>query len=477
MRGKGIAVEVTRVRLGPRGEDFRFSATGAVATFGLPARRFSWVRDVAVHPGCVRTEEEPGPEELGSVEDLDAALARGGVRSRVSGAPLPERQVEMLRTLLEGEERRRHAALEVAGLMRQLDSMVSFWRDMPPVPDEEQLARAAEARPFVFREEWPEPSDPAVEREAARRAARSEATRTTPEPASWPAVVTGTLVAAVTGVALAESPRFHPAVALLLGAAAGMAAAAMLLAAWRWVSLGRAARRALERADAAWPAVAERQARAERSAREGWERRRDEAQSAWSAAEAERLERVRRLRAGDDAAAAEAVRAALEDLDFPAETRCHLATEGSHASLVVEMPDVDEVIPPIRAVVSVEFSVEEEQVPPAARNDAHAEYVAGVALLLARTALAAAPGIRTVRVAAHRRTAGGAEGWLLDAEVDRGGAAALDPATVDPRAFLAERPGRFRQGLDRGLSSLPPPAWLGESFGQPPEAPPPAWRN
>src|SRR5512137_338977 len=111
MDGKGIAVEVTRVRLGPRGEDFRFSAAGAVSTFGLPARRFSWVRDVAVHPGCVR-EEEPGPEDLASVEDLDTALARGGVRSRVSGAPLPERHVDMLRTLLEGEERRRHAALE-----------------------------------------------------------------------------------------------------------------------------------------------------------------------------------------------------------------------------------------------------------------------------------------------------------------------------------------------------------------------------
>jgi hypothetical protein len=256
-----------------------------------------------------------------------------------------------------------------------------------------------------------------------------------------------------------------------------MGAAAVLLGATRWLAMGRAARRALERADAAWPEVAERRDRAGRAAREAWELRRSEAEAAWVAGEADRVERVRRLRAGDRGVAADAVRASLEDLDFPAETRCHVVTEGTHASVVVEMPGVEEVIPPIRAVVSVEFAVDEEPVPPAARNDAHAEYVAGVALLLARTVLAAAPGLRTVPVAAHHRAAGGGEGWLLDAEGDRAGAAALDPGAVDPRAFLADRPGRFRQGTDRELSPLPPPAWLAESFGQAPESPPPAWRN
>jgi hypothetical protein len=241
--------------------------------------------------------------------------------------------------------------------------------------------------------------------------------------------------------------------------------------------MGRAARRALARVDAEWPGVVARQVRAERAARQGWEARRADAEVAWEASETARLESVGRLRSGDRAAVADAVRASLEDLDFPAETTCHVATEGARAWLVVEMPDVEEVIPPIRAVVSVEFAVDEEPVPPAARNDAHAEYVAGVTLLLARTVLSAAPGLGTVRVAARRRSAEAREGWLLDVEVDRAGAAAVDPATVDPRTFLAERPGRFRQGLDRGLSPLPPPAWLVESFGQSPEAPAPPWRN
>jgi hypothetical protein len=331
----GITVEVARVRLGPRAEAFRFSPGGAVSTFGLPARRFSWVRDVAVHPGCERAAPDRDPDSLASVEELDAAVAAGGVRSRVSGAPLPEQQVEMLRTILEGEERRRHAALDVAGLMRQLDSMVSFWRDMPPVPDEAWLARAEEPRPFRFREEWPEAPFPAAGREEARRAARSEATRTTPEPPAWPAVITGTLVAAIAGVLLEGTEQLHPALALALGAVAGMLAAAALLGLARWTTMGRAARRAVERVDAAWPEVEARHARAERAARDGWEARRADAEAAWAVAEAARLERVRRLRAGDRAAATEAVRASLEDLDFPAETRCHVATEGQHAWLVV----------------------------------------------------------------------------------------------------------------------------------------------
>ena len=433
-------LESTNVRLGPRGERFRFSTRSAWATFGLPGRRYSWIRDVSFSAARLLGKE-------------------GKARPSLSG-----RESEVLRLLRRAEEERRDAAAAAAGAMQQLDSMVHFWRDMPAVPSAGGLAEAAAARPFEFEEDPPCPPDLGEERAAFEERVRSEVRCDRVRPGAWPAVLLGVGLSIAAGVAFAWLGA--GALSAPLGALVGAATGAALLAATARASWWCRERSALRRLDAEWPVNEERASAAFRFAWAEWDLRRAQARVVWHAVELERVGRVRRLRAGDLDASRDCLEATLADLDFPYQAACEVATDGETAFLLVDLPPLDAVVPLTRAEVDEDLALAEVLIDEAQRHETYAEHVAGVALLLARAAFAASPRLRKVQLAGYRQGAeAGAVEYVLDVLVDRESVVKLDPAKVDPDAYLTILPGRFQQCPNHELAPLPPPPWLSQAFG------------
>jgi hypothetical protein len=362
--------------------------------------------------------------------------------------------------------------------MQTVASMLSFWRDMPPIPGDAELAAAGLARPFEFDELPPAPPSPEEGMAELERRVRAAIGGGPPAPAPVLLAVAGSGLGAASTAALALwGAGVVPAALGALGAGGSVTAVA---GAWlRARGREALARRMARQLDAEWPAFQERACAAWRFERAEWDLRRAQARAAWAAAERDRTERVRRLRAGDAASARACLEATLADLDFPFRATCEVALAGDVAHLLVHLPDPADVVPALRVRVDADLQVEEVAVPDAEREEAYTELAAGVALLLGRTAFAAAPALRRALVAAWRPSAAaGRAEYVLDVEADRAAVQAFDPATVDPDAYLAILPGRFLQREDHRLSALTPPAWVSAAFGPVAPAPSPAaWRN
>jgi len=463
-------LESASVRLGPRPMPFQFSPRSAWGVLGLRARRYSWIREVAVRA--------PPDADGADGDGREAGNDTGSVPVPGSGYPPEAGQAELMRRLLAGESRRRRAAADVAAAMQQMDSMLAFWRDMPPLPGEAELAAAELPRPFVFDELPPEPPGPEDGRAELEDRIRDDVERHHAAPAAWTPALAGSGLAAASGLGLALA-GIDGLPASLLALGSGGAVGALVLGMRRALRRREAERLVRCRLAAEWPARQERAAAAWRFERNEWELRRAQARAGWKRAELERVARVRRIRAGEAGTARACLEATLSELDFPFRGSCEVALAGDVAYLLVDLPDPAEVVPPLRARVDEALEVEEVPVSPEEREEAYTELVAGVALLLGRTAFAAAPALRRALIAAWRPSAatGGAE-YLLDVEVDRAAVASFDPVTVDPDAYLAILPGRFHQREDHRLSALTPPAWLADTFG-PLAAPatPATWKN
>lgn len=458
-------LESACVRLGPRREGFRFSPLGAWRTFGLGGRRYSWIRDVAILGRGPRPESSPAETAARGEEGGGCAADSGG------------EACEYFRAGLDASLRRRHAAAAAAGAAQQLDSMLRFWRDMPSVPSGEELARAAEPRPFEFPEPEPTLPDLAEERLVLEERLRAEVLPGREGPPPWVALLLGLLVALVAWAVLGFSYPNAWAVASA-GAGLGLAAFAAALGALRrtWRHLGeRELRRRLE---AEWATRRERATAAWRFAWARWDLHRAQARVAWHGSEAERVARVRRLRGGDLEAVRGSLEATLADLDFPYEAACEVATDGDTAFVLLDLPGIDSIVSPVRAEVDAELAVTEVEVAPAERDVVYDEHVAGVALLVARAAFAAAPTLRKVQLAGYRQgpMAGSAPvEYVVETLVGRESLEALDPGAVDPASFLAALPGA--SGRAPGHPE-PLPRWLSEAFGAYPLPVPGAtWKN
>lgn len=443
-------LETASLRLGPRGSGFRFSRRGAWGTFGLPGRRYAWIRDVSVVPGREGAACGGGEARAaaGRPEPVDAAFRQG-------------RERELVRQLQQGQDHRRESAAAAAAVMAQLDSMRHFWRDMPPVPTASELAEAELPQPFEFAEPPPRPPGPDEGRASLEDRIAAEERNGRAAPAGGPPIAVGVSLGLLAALATGSGPLLAALAGVLVGAAAWAAAR---VAADR-LSRRRAAAAGRRRLEEEWRGHAERLAAAWRYAWAAWDLRRAQARVAWHAAELERIARVRRLRAGDPEASRACLEATLAELDLPYHATCELATRGDAAFLLVDLPDQDQVVPPVRAEVDEELTVTDVPLSAVERDEAYAEHVAGTSLLLARAAFAAVPALGRVRIAGYREGGASAVEYVVDVEVDRESAARIDPARVDPDAYLAVLPGHFQETESYRLAPIPPPAWLAEAFG------------
>ncbi|HJL41466.1 MAG TPA: hypothetical protein RMG48_09190, partial [Myxococcales bacterium LLY-WYZ-16_1] len=193
----------------------------------------------------------------------------------------------------------------------------------------------------------------------------------------------------------------------------------------------------------------------------------DEAMRGWKARSEARRARWERLVRNEPDAVDDALEDAFAEIEFPFETSAEFDVQGERIDLAVDFPEIEDLVPETRPKALKKGGVRRVKRKRAERRHMYAESIAGLSVMLAATALSAAPGIRAVRLAGYtqRKRRGSSavhDDFIVHAVFDRDALASIEPTTFDPLAFLEERPeavafdrwGKFRR--------LPRPDWISE---------------
>lgn len=157
----------------------------------------------------------------------------------------------------------------------------------------------------------------------------------------------------------------------------------------------------------------------------------------------------------------------LSDLDFPFETECIVGvSESDHVFLNLDLPEIEDVISEHAYRVLKNGTIRQTARKRSQRFREYASLVAGLAVLMAATAFAAAPTVNVVSLGAYtqRKKRGQiVDDYVIDMSVTRDQFENMDdPQTADPIPFILRCGANFRQKQSLELSSLDPPKWACE---------------
>ena len=404
---------------GGRGATLNVSSRGVRSTVGIPGTGMSWSRQVS-SGGRAPTRRQ-----------IEAAIRRAEREARVAEAT----------ALVERHE-------------SQLRDVVEQWREMPDVPRRADYERCRLPRPFEETEPAPAPPNERDSRRALRASLRKEAIRALNEhPARF------ALLLPLAGGLAAAALDVDGALPIGLGSFVGVVALLLLL---RAAIATLRTRRQLQRA---WPEHWREEQQRHAAAHAAWEARQGEARAKWDMAERERIAFVERLLAGDPEAVEMEVSSQLQALDFPFETACDVATsDGAIVYLAVDLPEIEDVIPETKHRVLKDGTIKEARRTNNERGAAYAELACGLAIQLARCAVAAAPTVREVHVGAYtqrRQRGSGAltDEWVYELAFDRANLEQLEPESVDPVDLAKRLPGRIDLRSTMRLARIDPPEW------------------
>jgi hypothetical protein len=420
--------------LGGLGATVNLSSRGARTTLGLPGTGLSWTSSTRSSSGRNRS----------------TGGGRGPTQRQLEAQARRENQFRLQAA----------AEVQVAAAQSERQDLLDCWRDMPPVPGADDYAHACVERPF----EGQALPVPVEAEERHRTVSAIEASVRTQR--RWKGI--GRWVFAV----LMFPCVFGGVGGSLQNAIGNWSILFALLAYGGFVALctvpWKRGTRALiaKRVETEWP--------------ERWNELQSsyqayqEESTAWPERERERVEWTRRLVSGEQEVLEETVSSSLEDLDFPFETQCRVAVpDAENAFVLVDLPEIEDVIPEVRQQALKNGSVKEVRRTKAERNADYLHLIAGIALLLARAAIGAGPTLRRVHVAAYtqRRQRGTgllADEYVYEAVFERSEVSAWVPATVDPVRVLKESPTNRLDLRDNGeLKRIDPPGWGAELSAQP----------
>jgi hypothetical protein len=340
------------------------------------------------------------------------------------------------------------AEAEVASAEQEHRDLLDCWREMPSVPSKEDYTQACVERPFGG------PVPPVPDEPQMRQQLKSEIdARVRKERRGggcmllffglvmFPCIFGGV------GASLQQSIGNW---SVLAGLVAYAGFVALLAIPWR----RGGPKLALKKFEEEWP---ERW----RSVQAAYEE-----YTQWPERERERVDWLKKLVAGDLEELEETVTSSLEDLDFPFETQCRVAIpESERAFVLLDLPELEDVIPEVKQRALKNGTIKEVRRTKADRNEDYLQLSAGIALLLARTALAAGPTLRFVHLAAYtqRRQRGTgmiADEYVYEAVFDRESVARWDPASVEPVRILAAPSNRLDLRDNGKLKRIEAPKWM-----------------
>lgn len=460
---------------GVPGATVNFSPRGARATFGVPGSGFSWSHSVSSgqlperyqHPN--RDDEE---SPINTVAELEDAIRnpRTTVVYAESRRRLSAQQLEAMHRRLTTEERRRAAAAHIAQQESELLERLECWRDMPTIPNAADYHAALQTQPFVY--ERPSPTLlalDALENEVRTASIQSSEVETPVVTSALSALIgfVGTALAAGLYILLAESELMYLSVVPVVSATITAIVVQSIRKKKRREAVELAAKHRFEHE---WP-IRRAEAVAENAARTAaFEADRAAAETEWIASEDNRTSWAARLGRGDEDAIHEAICSSLEDLDFPFETHVEFATGSPHHGFLhIDLPEIEDVVSETQLRVLQDGTIKEQKRDERGRNAVYATCAAGVGLMMAAAAFAAAPTLRSVYVAGYtQREQRGKRGEIDDdyvyvAEIFRERISELDRTTCSSVEILQER-GLIEIASTFKMKRLNPahlPDWVG----------------
>ena len=426
LRGASLSV-------GGRGHSMNFSGRGIRSTVGIPGTGLSYTSSMSARSGRAPSRRQ-----------LEAAARRAAIAARHDAA-----------------------VAEVEAAEAALDESLNAWRLVPDLPATEVYRAATKPRPYEVRDVPPSPPDPDEERAALRREAGAEVRAAHRAPwataglsvlAVGAALTVATVLAAVSGHGAAIASVVW-AVVVIPGSALPAAVTIRAIAARNTVVALRTRAAVDERWDARWDEVNRRHLDSVHQ----WEQARDSARETHDAAEAERATWARRLVDGDVVAVEESVADSLSDVDFPYEIVCKVAVpEPDHAYVLVDLPEIEDVLPETRVRVLKDGTKREIKRPKGERVAAYGGLACGLAFLTSRVAFEAGPTLRTVTVAGYtqrrqRKTGQVDDDFVYEVAIHRDASAAVDHEEIDPAAQLEVMGARIKRAASGELGKIAAP--------------------
>ncbi len=478
----GVRLNITKcgisTSVGVPGARVTLSKRGVSRTFGIPGSGMFWSERVTGNRRQARDANEDQsdayPETLstsiGSLDDLETSLANpsSSVVYAETGRRLSDRQIESARRRFLQEERRHQAIAEVEKSEQHLQNVLNCWRETSDIPQRSFYEEACRVREFRFEEPPPPKPDRNTETGRLRTEAAVQLRHSSRPSAALKATVIA--VSAVSGV-------FSAAMLGMTGLSwagwlIGLVLGTVLLGTGLWF-----VRRSYEQELEAqveqtthdrWPERVAELRSVYRGACASYADRKKAAATTWTEDEHERVKWAKRLLAGDVESMNDVISDSLTDLDFPFETDCDIAlTNGECAFLNLDLPEIEDVIPETCQQVLKDGRVKKVRRNKKERANDYSMLVAGLGLLLSRTAFSAAPTLESVRIAAYtQRKKRGADqvvdDYVYDVEITRNTSSVLSLQGINPIKYLVTINGRIDQKATMELKSLKPPKWIEE---------------
>lgn len=192
------------------------------------------------------------------------------------------------------------------------------------------------------------------------------------------------------------------------------------------------------------------------------------AMEAWRLDRATLSDLVARLRRGEQHVVDVVLSQAFEALDFPFEAGVSFVVDGDRVLLQLDLPEIEDLVPETQGKALKSGEIRQIKRKKSDRQALYATAVAGVCLMVAGTALASAPSISTVVVAAYtqRKLRGSArigDDYIIVKSVDRESLRVFDKRQGDPVQFLYGCSGAMQLSETFVFRGLTPPDWASSS--------------
>jgi len=410
--------------MGGRGGTVNLSSRGTRTTFGIPGTGLSW-------------------SQRSSTKRAQPAAHRPTARS-----------IEAARRRAEREERVAVAEAYVERNEAARRSIVEQWRNLTTIPPRRAFEEALEPRPYVSTLDGPGEIDEAREMRVLRQELLAKARSEVRLGKRWALAALPPVAGAVAWMA-SSTPA---------GLVLALTTAAVIAVLWLWRTLD-AHRLVRSRIGPAWE-IRRREVQVAHGEAVARHREREAAAAnAWREEDDARISNLRALLRGEREASEVALDSELSLLDFPFEAECRFEIpEARRVHLVVDLPEVEDVIPETGERVLRDGSI---KVVDRTRKDRHADYArlaTGLALQLASAAFAASPVFEKAIVAAYTqrrepKTGRLRDEWVYEVVLDRKSIETLVPERVDPIDIVTRSPGRIDLRPNFDLRAITPPDW------------------
>lgn len=409
-----IGTRGTSLSLGGRGATYNISSRGTRTTVGIPGTGLSW------------------SESSSSSSNNRQSVQRQNAEYR-------RQQNEAVRI---------NAENEVARLESEKRDIVEHWREMPIIPSNQDFHQAMLPQDFVFDAKSPDAPNEQMERKKLLEKSVLEARKAVHLPNKNTLIVVAIIIALLT---------IYSTYNVIFGI--------LCVAGWAFLNT-KANKISTDLFNQKWGLVQQELLTNYNNDVNAYEQQKSLAKTQWQSDEKNRVDFFKKLVNGDQDTVNMAVSDAIEQMDFPFEAACSVSLESIEKAFIsVDLPEIEDVIPEVKRKVLKNGQIKESNRTKKEKNDDYLILVAGLAVLIARTAFSATPTLQCVVIGAYTQRRNAKTGqiidaWVYDVPFRKADVSAFSPLEGDPVQLIGAVPNaRFLITSTQELKQISSPEW------------------